>query len=149
MGNVHQLDRQIQAHMLDILSQRQFALFNYLTNEKELYPVNGVLVLTAPQITQVPESIRKTIDYHIEIEPYTYDQKILLGLQRIKYCRIGYQSEKVLEEIVLRANGNLRQMVQLLQIGITLISLEGRTILELKDIKKSADLSPPPIQSKS
>jgi hypothetical protein len=40
-------------------------------------------------------------------------------------------------------------MVQLIQICITLISTDGRTEIELKDVKKAADLLPPTIQSKS
>jgi hypothetical protein len=145
----HQLDPQVQVKMSDILNRRKFNMFNFIKESKETYGVEGTLVLTAPSIFVVSESIRRAIDYHVHIEPYTHQQKVLIGLQRIKYCGIGYQSEEVLEEIVMRANGDLRQMVQLLQIGITLISTDGRMEIELKDVHKAADLLPPTIQSKS
>jgi hypothetical protein len=145
----HQLDPQVQVKMIDVLSRRKFSLYNFVKEGKDHYAVEGVLVLTAPSVLMVSESIRRSIDYHVNIEPYTHQQKVLIGLQRIKYCGIGYQSEEVLEEIVMRANGDLRQMVQLLQIAITLISTDGRTEIELKDVKKAADLLPPTIQSKS
>lgn len=145
----HQLDAQVQVKLSDILNRRKFHMFNFIKESKETYGVEGTLILTAPSIFVVPDPIRRTADYHVAIEPYTHQQKVLIGLQRIKYCGIGYQSEEVLEEIVMRANGDLRQMVQLLQIGITLISTDGRMELDVKDIRKAADLLPPTIQSKS
>jgi hypothetical protein len=145
----HQLDAQVQVKMIDILSRRTFSLFNFVKEGKDHYCVEGTLVLTAPSVLVVSESIRRSIDYHVAIEPYTHQQKLLQVLQRLKYCALGYESEQVLEEITLRGNGNIRQMVQLIQICITLISTDGRTEIELKDVKKAADLLPPTIQSKS
>jgi hypothetical protein len=145
----HQLDAQVQVKMSDILNRRKFNMFNFIKEAKETYGVEGVLVLTAPLISMVPESIRRAIDYHVAIEQYTHQQQILAVLQRLKYCALGYESEQVLEEITLRGNGNIRQMVQLIQICITLISTDGRTEIELRDVKKAADLLPPTILSKS
>jgi hypothetical protein len=145
----YQLDQQVQVKMIDILTNRKFNMFNFVKESKETYCVNGALVLTTRSINLSPPPMRQVYDYIVEIEPYTHDQKILLGLQRIKYCGIGYQNEQVLEEIVLRTTGNLRQMIQLLQIAITLISSEGRMELVIQDIRKAADLLPTSIQSKS
>lgn len=145
----YQLDQQVQVKMIDILTNRKFNMFNIVKESKEIYCVNGALVLTTRSINLSPPPMRQLYDYIVEIEPYTHDQKILLALQRIKYCAIGYQSEEVLEEIVMRANGNLKLMVQLLQIAITLISSEGKMKLGIQDIRKAADLLPPSIQSKS
>jgi hypothetical protein len=145
----HQLDPRIQVHVIDILNNRKFNLFNFVKESKEIHQVDGILVLTAPSVQSVPETIRRVTDYLVEIEPYNFQQKILVALQRLRYCGIGYQGEDVLKEIVLRADGNLRRMVQIMQVGITLISTEGRTELGVKDIRKGADMLPPPIQSKS
>jgi hypothetical protein len=149
IAGVHQLDQQVMVKMIDILSKRHFSMFNFMKESKETFHVEGNLILTAPLIYMVPESIQRTVDYHVALDSYTYDQKLLLCLQRIKYCGIGYRSEEVLEEIVMRANGDLRRMVQILQIGITLISSEGRLELDVKDIRKAADLLPQSPQSKS
>jgi hypothetical protein len=145
----HQLDAQVQVKMSDILNRRKFNMFNFIKEAKETYGVEGVLVLTAPSIFVVPESIRRNADYHVAIEPYTHQQKILIVLQRLKYCGLEYATEEVLVEVVLRGNGNLREMIQLMQVCITLLRTEGRTILEMQDVKKAADLLPPTIQSKS
>jgi hypothetical protein len=145
----HQMDPQVQVKMIDILNRRKFNMFNFIKESKETYCVEGTLILTAPSVFMVSESIRRWIDYHVAIEPYTHQQQIIAVLQRLKYCALGYESEQVLEEITLRGNGNIRQMVQLIQICITLISTDGRTEIELKDVKKAADLLSPTIQSKS
>jgi hypothetical protein len=80
----HQLDPQIQVTMSDIVNRRKFNMFNFIKESKETYGVEGVLVLTAPSVLMVSESIRRAIDYHVAIEPYTHQQKVLIGLQRIK-----------------------------------------------------------------
>jgi hypothetical protein len=145
----HQMDPQVQVKMIDILNRRKFNMFNFIKEAKETYCVEGVLILTAPSIFVVPESIRKGIDYHVAIEPYTHQQQILAVLQRLKYCALGYESEEVLVEVVLRGNGNLREMIQLMQVCMMLLRTDGRTVLEMQDVKKAADLLPPTIQSKS
>jgi hypothetical protein len=145
----HNLDKLVQPLFVDILTNQKFNMYNFVRENRETYCVQGVLVLTSRAITLLPPPMRQLFDYIIEIEPYANDQKILIGLQRIKYCGIGYRSEEVLEEIVMRTNGNLRQMIHLLQIAITLISSEGRMELDIQDIRKAADLLPQPNQNKS
>jgi hypothetical protein len=133
----HNLDKQVQPQMIEILSKRTFSLYNYVKESREHYCVNGALVLTTRSINLSPPPIRQVYDYIVEIESYTFQQKILAVLQRLKYCALGYESEQVLEEITLRGDGILRKMVQLIQICITLISTDGRTEIELKDVKKA------------
>jgi hypothetical protein len=145
----HQLDPQVQVKMIDILNRRKFNMFNFIKESKETYCVEGTLILTAPSLYVVSESIRRTADYHVAIEPYTHQQKILLVLQRLKYCGLEYDSEEVLVEVVLRGNGNLREIIQLMQVCMMLLRADGRTVLEMQDVKKAADLLPPTIQSKS
>jgi hypothetical protein len=149
LANVNQMDRAIQSHINDILTKRQFELYNYFSEEREVHHVEGVLVLTSNQAETIPDSMKKAIDYHIVLEPYSHEQRILLILQRFKYCGIQYESNSVLEAFVIFGNGNIHLMVQLLQICIAIISTEGRTTITLKDLKKAADLISPPIQSKS
>jgi hypothetical protein len=149
IAGAYNLDKQVQPLMIDVLTNQKFNMYNFVRESKETYSVQGLLVLTTRSINLLPPPMRQIFDYIIEIESYTNDQKILIGLQRIKYCGIGYRSEEVLEEIVMRTNGNLRQMIHLLQIAITLISAEGRMELDIQDIRKAADLLPQPNQSKS
>jgi len=149
IAGAHYLDKLVQPLFVDILTNQKFNMYNFVRESKETYCVQGLLVMTSRAITLIPPPMRQLFDYIVEIEPFSYDQKILLGLQRIKYCGIGYRSEEVLEEIVMRTNGNLRQMVHLLQIAITLISAEGRVELDIQDIRRAADLLPTSIQSKS
>jgi hypothetical protein len=146
---LHNLDKQVQPQMIEILSKRTFSLYNYVKESKETYCVQGLLVMTSRAINLIPPPMRQMFDYQVEIEPYTFQQKILAVLQRLRYCSLGYESEQVLEEITLRGDGVLRKMVQLIQICITLISTDGRTEIGLKDVKKAVDLLPPSIQSKS
>jgi hypothetical protein len=149
LSNVHQMDRAIQSHISDIVTKRHFELYNFFSEEREVHHVEGVLVLTANQIDQVPESIRNAIDYHIVVEPYTHEQRLLLILQRMKYCGLQYESESVLQAIEIFGDGKLRMMVYLLQLCITIVSTDGRTKITLNDLKKAADLLSPPKQSKS
>ena len=145
----HNLDRQVQPLMIDVLTNQKFNMYNFVRESKETYSVKGLLVLTSRAINLLPPPMRQLFDYIIEIEPYTFQQKILAALQRLRYCALGYESENVLEEITLRGDGNLRKMVQLIQICITLLSPDGRTEIEIKDVKRAADLLPQSIQSKS
>jgi hypothetical protein len=149
LANVNQVDRAIQSNINDILTKRQFELYNYLSKEREVYTVEGVLVLTSHQAEMIPDSMKKGIDYHIVLEPYNHEQRVLMILQRMKYCAIQYESENILQAIDIFGGGKLRLMVYLLQICITIVSTDGRTTITLKDLKKAADLLSTPNQSKS
>lgn len=149
IAGAYNLDKQVQPLMIDVLTNQKFNMYNFVRESKETYSVQGLLVLTTRSINLLPPPMRQLFDYQVEIEPYTFQQKILAVLQRLKYCSLGYESEQVLEEITLRGDGILRKMVQLIQICITLLSADGRTEIELKDVKKAVDLLPPSIQSKS
>jgi hypothetical protein len=149
LSNVHQVDRAIQSDLNDILSNRTFESYNYFNEKLEVQHVEGLLVLTANQIDQVPESIRNAIDYHVVLEPYSHEQRILLILQRFKYCGIQCESNSVLQAIDVFGGGKIRLMVYLLQICITIIATENRTKITLQDLMKAADLISPPSHSKS
>jgi hypothetical protein len=149
IAGAHNLDKLVQPLMIDILANQKFNMYNFVRESKETYCVQGLLVMTSRAINLIPPPMRQMFDYQVEIEPYTFQQKILAVLQRLRYCSLGYESEQVLEEITLRGDGVLRKMVQLIQICITLISTDGRTEIGLKDVKKAVDLLPPSIQSKS
>jgi hypothetical protein len=144
---IGQLNPLIQINLIDILTKGQYSFYNYAKEEKEFANVEGILVMTATTVNQVPATIRKAIDYHVHIESYSYENMILATLQRLMYCKLEYRSEDVLHLFVMHSDAKLRQMVQLLQICLTL--LNGRTMIEIEDVKRAADLLPQPIQSKS
>jgi hypothetical protein len=149
LADVDELNPDVLVNLHEILTQQRFSLFNMWKESKDTFGMEGVVILTTESVDQVHHSIRQAVDYHVEIEPYTNEQYKLIVLQRLKYCGIQYDCETVLDEIVSRGKGKLRDIIDLIRVCITLIQPDERTVLELKDVRKAVDLLSPPVRSKS
>ena len=86
--------------------------------------------------TNLQKHIYTNIDHIVELDEYTDQQLELVVLQRLKYCQIEYQEEKVLWLIVEYGCKNLHKIIRLLKDAITIMLADSRTFLTTEDVKK-------------
>jgi len=141
VANAEKLPAQGQHSIAQILKERRFSLYNYVLKRQVAYDVAGLVLLTATELSGVPEPVLSAIDYVVELEPYTFEQLQLVVLQRLKYCGVEYECEEVLTEIVLGGDGRLKQMIRFLRVCVAVMRAEGRQVLCSGDVERARRIS--------
>lgn len=126
--------------LYQILRERRFAQYNINSKKSEYIAVHGMSIITATSPTDAMQVVLDQIDYAVQLEPYTDEQRKLIILQRIKYCGLNYEDERVLEMIVHEGNGILREMIQLLRACVVIVKSEGRETVHINDVKRACIL---------
>lgn len=138
--NAEQLVPQGKHSVAQILRERKFTLYNYVRKQHDIYAVPGIVILTATELSKVPEPIIDAIDFVVEIKKYSIEQLKLVVLQRLKYAGFDYECEEVLSEIVNGGKGQLKQVIRFLKLCVVVMGAEGRDELSMKDVKKALRL---------
>jgi len=138
--NVEQLKDGLQCYLWQVLVEKKFSLFNFLTQREETRRVNGILILTGGQLKKVSSQIIDAVDYIVEIEPYTQQQLELIVLQRLKFSGLDYESEQVFQEIIEYGNGELQHIIRFLRSCYVVVRADGRDKLMLSDIQRAVRL---------
>ncbi len=119
----------------EIITTGECSRFNSIKNTTEVIPVFKPIVMCSHSLDKVPLYFQEKIDNIVEIEDYTKQQLILIVLQRIKYCNLGYE-EKVLQLLVEYGCGRLAIIIRLLKSAITVMLADSRATLTVDDIEK-------------
>ena len=101
--------------------------------------------MTTHRSDKIPKYFTEKIDHIVELEDYTDQQLELAVLQRIKYCQIGYQEEKVLQLIAEYGHKDLHKIIRLLKDAITVMLSDSRTVLTVGDVEKAKRLCAQPV----
>lgn len=136
ISDINMLYPSVLKILYQIMTKGQYSLHNHLKNAKEIVSVYNPIVMTAPDISKIPGYFKEQIDHIVSLENYGDQSLELVVLQRLKYCGIDYDEEKVLSLIVAYGHKNLHKIIRLLKSSITVIMSENRTTLTVADVKK-------------
>lgn len=120
----------------EIISTGQYSIYNDVRKTTEVVPVFRPLIMTTYRKDDVPKYFQEKVDHIIELENYTKQQLELIVLQRLKYCNLDYEEEKVLELIVECGLKRLDHIIRLLKNVITVMLADSRTTLTVGDVMK-------------
>ena len=137
INSVDLLHSSILTILCQIMTKGQYSLNNHYSNTQEITAVYHPLIMTSQNKKKIPDYITEKIDHIVEIEEYNDQQLILVVLQRLKYCKIDYENEKLLQYIVLSGDRDLQCMIRLLKTAITVMLADSRKTLTIKDVKRA------------
>ena len=141
ISNCEKLVPVVQTPIYHVLTKQQFGLYNYHTGSPDIYPVPGLVLLTTKNSKKVPAPIANAVNHSVQLEDYTAEQLELVILQRLKYAKIDYENEYILQDIVRYGHNNLRQSIRFLKCCIAVMQSQGRQKLDVEDVIKSARLN--------
>jgi hypothetical protein len=101
---------------------------NFVAKTKEYIHCNGMIILTAKDVSKVSSTILAAVDYKVEIEPYTQEQLELIIHMKLRFCGIDYDDEKVLAMIIEFGVGNFQTIMDLLKICELIIKSDGEEL---------------------
>lgn len=136
ISNIDTLYTSVQKTLYEIITKGEYDGYDYQRRTKEIVFVYCPVIMTASDISKIPGYFKENIDHIVSLEEYTDQQLELVVLQRLKYCGIDYDEEKVLSLIVAYGHKDLHKIVRLLKSSITVMMSENRTTLTVKDVKK-------------
>ena len=140
MHNIEQLKDGLQSYLWQVIVEKKFSLFNFLTGLEETRSIRGIMIMTSSQLKKVSSQILDAVDFIVEIEPYSQQQLELIVLQRLKYSGLDYESEQILREIVEYGNGELKHIIRFLRGCYVVLRADGRDKLMMSDIEKVVKL---------
>jgi hypothetical protein len=125
----------VDLSICQILKSNEYHIYNFLKEEEDTFNMPGLVVLTARNLSEVVDPIIETVDYIVLIEKYTHLDLVLL--QRLRYIGVDYECEDVLQKVLKVGKGQLKYMINFLQVCISVMMADGRNRLLLKDIEKA------------
>ena len=133
-----QIDPSVMPLIYQIITSGEYRIYNYSRRTYELYPVYGPMILTTENLEKVPSSIIDHVSYQIKLTGWTQNELILVILQRIRYCQLDYEGEQVLNLLLQTGKGDLRTIIQLLKLTITIVLAQNRSKILIQDVRKAA-----------
>jgi len=130
-----------QLHITNILTKKKLCFYNYLKEGLDTYDVPGLVIMTSKNMKKVPAPILDAVDHIVRLEDYTTEQLELIILQRLKYARIDYENEYILQDIVRYGHNDLKQSIRFLSCCIAVMQSQDRQKLDVEDVIKSARLN--------
>ena len=106
---------------------------------------NGMVILTADNISNIPKVIIDSVDYIARLTPHTREYLTQVIRQYLKFCGIGYTNKKVIAEF-LRNNPNIRQVIQTLKTCIVILKSQAQDNLTVSIVKKALQMNTQPPQ---
>ena len=150
ISSVEILHSSILTILYQIMTKGKYSLNNHYSKTQEITAIYHPLIMTAQSKTKMPNYFTEKIDHIVELDDYTDQQLELVVLQRLIYCKIDYDDEKILKIIVKYGCSNLNQIIRLLKCSITVMLADSRRVLTVDDVKKAKrmsweDILPPPL----
>ncbi len=119
----------------EIITTGEFSVYNNVRKMTEVVPVLKPVVMTTHTKNNVPKYFQEKIDHIVELEDYTEQQLQLIVLQRLKYCGLDYDEEKVLQLVVEYGAEKLNNIIRLLKSAIAFTLADSRTTVTVEDVK--------------
>ena len=149
--DIEQLNKRAEPTLWKYLKNRRCSYYNNTTRAYDnILHCNGLIILTAGNTNSIPDTIKKAIDYIIELEPFTIDQLEAVIHQRLFFCGVEYDGEEVLKEIVNIGKGSMELIIPFLKKCLMLVKSEIGECLTMGIVNRSKRISqvgqlPPPI----
>lgn len=121
--------------LYEVISKGEFSRHDNMKKTTEVVPVFSPIIMTTHTKNNVPTYLQEKIDHIVELEDYTDQQLQLIVLQRLKYCGLDYDEEKVLKLIVEYGLEKLHDIIRLLKSAIAFTLADSRTTLTVEDVK--------------
>jgi len=118
------------------MTKGKYSLNNHYSKAQEITAVYHPVIMTSQSKAKIPNYFTEKIDHIVKLEDYTDQQLELIVLQRLKYCKIDYDDEKVLWLIVEYGYKDLHKIIRLLKSSITMMLADSRRVLTVEDVEK-------------
>jgi len=145
--NIEKISKIGESVLWRYLKMRECGYYNYTTRSFDwILHCNGLIVMTTTELDKLSTSILDVIDYIVELEPYSPEQIKLIVHQMLKiFCRIEYEGEQVLQEIVKQGQGKIGQVIDFLKICLMTLKAEMRDYLDMEIVEKAKRLGGSPV----
>ena len=127
-----------EAYLWKYLSMR-CCPYTYRGREPTIIHLNGIIILTAKIIQQVPDSIYKAIDHACILKQHTKDYLIQVIRQYLNYFGIEYTNKII--ETILKDNKSVRELIQVAKTCIVLMKSEQQNKLSLNLVYKAIEIT--------
>lgn len=150
ISSIEVLYPSILKSLYEIITKGEYTWYDYNKRRKGIAVVYNPVVMTAREITKIPDYFQESISNVVMLGEYPKQNLELIVLQRLKYAQIDYENEKVLSLIVEFGCNDLHNIITILKNSITAILSESRSILTVDDVNKGRKISllrigsPPP-----
>jgi hypothetical protein len=139
----------VQKTIYEVIRNGEYYGYNYLKRVMEVVSVFNPVVMTARDISKIPDYLQESIEHIVNLGEYSKQNLELIVLQRLKYAQIDFE-EEVLNMIVEYGCNDLQNIIRLLKNSITLMLAGNRSVLTVDDAEKAKRLSilrvgPPPM----
>jgi hypothetical protein len=140
----------VQKIFHEIITKGKYFGYNYQKRAREVVYVYNPVIMTARDISKIPDYFQESIDHIVMLEEYSEQSLWLAVLQRLKYAQIDYEDEKFLNLLVAYGHNDLQNIIRLLKNSITLMLAGNRSVLTVDDVEKAKMFSilrvgaPPP-----
>ena len=142
----------VQKTFHEIITKGEYFGYNYLKRAREVVAVYNPVIMTARDISKIPDYFQESIEHIVQLEEYSKQNLELVVLQRLKYAQIDYEDEQVLNLLVDYGCNDLQNIIRLLKISVTTMLAGNRSVLTVNDVNKAKRFSilrvgppPPPI----
>jgi hypothetical protein len=125
--------------LYQILNEGMFSYMG-MDGRKKSVPVLSSIVATVKDINMVPDIIKDSFQYSVELGEYTPQQKELIAYQRLKYAGIEIENEEVLMRLMALSPSDLNDLIKLLNLSVMVMMADGRNVLTSEDIRKGKEL---------
>jgi hypothetical protein len=139
--NIEKTIPSIKSFFCGLLRKQQLKPYNYVEKKHDIFDVSGPVIMTATNTKKVVESVWDSIQYKVPLEEYSSDELSLVALQFLKYSNIDYESEAVLENIVMHGNSEFDKVITFLRLCIAVMQADATTLLKKEHVTKAARLS--------
>ena len=144
--NIEKLNKAGESAIWKYLKQGICKYYNYAKKNYDIMlKCNGMIILTATS-NKNKKAIVDAVDYIIELEPYTSEQLELVVHQILKVlCKIEYDGELVLQEIVEQGGGEISMVLDFLKICLMLLKAELKDCMDMEIVEKAKRISCSPV----
>lgn len=115
--------------------------YNFITKDfTKILQCNGLIVLTAQKVDNVPKSISTAVDHIINTESYSIEHLRQFVTQQLKFCGIYFRGQSVIDEIANTPGMDITSIMQLIKTCIVLLEADLRIYLTVKIVQEAKQL---------
>jgi hypothetical protein len=140
LSNIEVLYSSILKSLFEIITTGQYYWYDSIKKAKGIAAVYNPVVMTARDITKIPEYFQESIQHIVMLGEYSQQNLELVVLQRLKYAQIDFE-EEVLKLTVEQGCNDLQNIITILKSSITVMLAGNRSVLTVGDVNKAKRFS--------
>jgi hypothetical protein len=141
LTDIENMFTSIQSLFINVLKNQQLSPYNYTEQQHDTFDINSPIVMLTTHLKKVPSSITDRIQHIALLEEYTEDELLLVVLYYLKWAKIGYANEHLLQNIVKFGNSKFDKCFQLLRICIAVMQADSENTLMQKHVARAVRLN--------